>query len=135
MPEVKTQTQVPQDAPEAPGPFASDQVIPTLIMIAIAILSGVMNFMQKVKAGQARWMNLTELVGELFTSAICGLLAYWLFKGFGLNEWWTAAGVGIVGHMGSRALFLFEQYGTQLVEKKLGVTSPPATNTGETHGT
>lgn len=106
------ETQVPTLPVKAPdaGPLAQGQIMPTIIMIAVAVAGGVANFLHKLRTGKVRAFNLVEFIGEVFISGVAGLFAYWLFKGFGVNEWFTAAGVGIVGHMGSRALFIAEQW-------------------------
>ena len=109
MPE---ETQVPTQQTPAPdaGPLASSNLTATVIMVLIAIMGGIANFWQKLQSGKVRIFNLAEFLGEIFISGVAGLLAYWLFKGMGLNEYLTAAGVGIVGHMGSRAIFIAENW-------------------------
>ena len=96
------------------GPFTWSNLIPTLWMVAIAAAGGFVNFYGKVKAGEARAFNFMELIGEIFISAAVGLVTYWICKGFGVNEWLTAAGVAISGHMGTRGIALLEK----TVEKK-----------------
>lgn len=92
------------------APFSDANLIPTLWMAVIAALGGAANWYQKVKAGQARAFNVMELVGEILVSAFVGLVTYWICKGYGVNEWLTAAAVAITGHMGSRAIFIAEQW-------------------------
>ena len=92
------------------GPFAMKNLIPTLWMAGIAVMGGVVSFYQKVKAGNARAVNITELLGEMVTSAAVGVICFWICKGYGVNEYLTAAGVAISGHMGARAIFLAEQW-------------------------
>lgn len=79
-------------------------------VFALAILGGVVNFMRKLSQGQARIFNLAELVGEIVTSGFAGVLTFWLCENAGIAPLVTAALVGISGHMGSRALFLFEDF-------------------------
>ena len=97
------------------APFAMENLVPTLWAIAVAALGGVANFWQKVKTGKARAFNIMELVGEVLVSAFVGMVTYWICKGYAVNEWLTAAAVAITGHMGSRAIFLAEQW----IETKL----------------
>ena len=97
-----------------PSPIGVDQLIPTLIMVVIAMIGGMVNWIRKVQLGIARAFNFAELIGELFISAATGMVTFWLLKGFEVNEYFVAAGVGIAGHMGSRVWFL----GEQLLEKK-----------------
>lgn len=96
-------------------PFAMKNLVPTLWMALVAALGGVANFYRKVKQGKSRAFNVMELVGEILVSAFVGLVTYWICKGYAVNEWLTAASVAITGHMGSRAIFLAEQW----IEKKL----------------
>lgn len=90
-------------------PFSAKNIIPTIWMAAVAAIGGWVSFHQKVKAGSARYVNFTELIGELVVSAAVGTVTYWICKGFAVNEWLTAAGVAISGHMGARAIFLAEK--------------------------
>ncbi len=105
------------------GPFVAKNLIPTLWMASIAVLGGIVSFFQKVKSGKARALNITELIGEMVTSAFVGIIMYWLCKNYGVNEYLTAAGVAISGHMGARVIFLLEQRLEAWVEKKSGI--PP----------
>jgi hypothetical protein len=112
---------IEQRSPDVDAPLAPSQVAPTAIMVGIAMLGGALSFYRSVKAGKARPFNVAELVGEVATSGFSGLLAWWVFQGLNVNPYLTAAGVGVVGHMGSRALFLSEQllegWVKQLLEK------------------
>jgi amino acid transporter len=106
---MQTKESVGQLVKEPDGPLTAAQAVPTAIMFLVAMLGGFIHFYRKWKEGDVRAFNFTELLGELVVSGLCGVLAFWLFRGLGVNEWLTAAGVGIVGHMGSRALFLAEK--------------------------
>lgn len=75
-----------------------------------------MSWYNKRKAGYVRPFNIAELLGELTTSAFAGMLTFWLCESTGISPLMTAAFVGISGHMGSRAVFCFEQY----LHKKFG---------------
>lgn len=92
------------------GPFVIKNLVPTLWMLAVAIAGGAVSFYQKVKAGKARPFNLIELAGEMFVSGFVGIVVYWICKYYGVNEYLTAAGVAISGHMGARLIFLLEQW-------------------------
>lgn len=98
------------------GPFAAKNLIPSLWMAGIAAAGGAVNFYHKIQTGQVRAFNLTEFVGEIVTSGFVGVLTFWICKAFAVNEWATAAGVAIAGHMGARAIFLIEKY----IEQKAG---------------
>lgn len=97
------------------GPLTIKNLVPTLWMAAIAMVGGYVNFRTKVKQGNARAWNLTELIGEMLVSGVVGVVAFWIFRGFMVNEWLTAAGVAISGHLGSRGIFMVEK----AIEKKV----------------
>lgn len=79
-------------------------------VFGLAILGGIVNFMRKIKQGSARAFNVVELIGEIVTSAFAGVLTFWLCENASISPLVTAALVGISGHMGSRALYLFEDF-------------------------
>jgi NhaP-type Na+/H+ and K+/H+ antiporter len=101
---------VPNNQEELPVPISAGQVLPTAIMVFIAMVGGALSFWQKIRTGRSRAFNLAEFIGEIFISGFSGLMAWWVFQGLGVNQYLTAAGVGIAGHMGSRAIFLGEQF-------------------------
>ncbi len=77
-------------------------------VLVLAGLGGFVNYMHKIRHGKARPWTIIEFIGELATSAFVGLLTFYLSQAAGFSSLITAALVGISGHMGSRALFLFE---------------------------
>lgn len=94
------------------------------LMIALmGVVGGVVSFYQKVKAGQARWINLNELIGELGVSAFTGFVVGLGCQAMDFGASLTFALVGIAGHMGSRGLFLIEKLGQQWLEKKAGLAA------------
>ena len=102
------------------GPFSVQSLVPTLWMVGVAICGGAVSFYRKVKDGKARAFNLTEFIGEIFTSAFVGLVTFWICKFYGVGEYLTAAAVAITGHMGARAIFVTEQWIENKVKKTLG---------------
>jgi hypothetical protein len=79
-------------------------------VFALAMLGGVVNFMRKLQKGHVRAFNITEFIGELVTAAFAGVLTFWLGENSNMSPLVTAALVGISGHMGSRALFMMEDW-------------------------
>lgn len=77
---------------------------------AWAMLGGVVSYFQKVRQGKVHPFSVTEFVGELVTSGFVGLLTFWLCEAAEIDRLITAVLVGISGHMGSRAIFLFERW-------------------------
>lgn len=95
------------------GPFDLALIGTYAWVTAIAALGGLASFHRKVRDGEARWLNITELLGELVTSAVAGLLTYWMCRYAEINEWLAAALIGVSGHMGSRAIFMLEKWWSQ----------------------
>ena len=90
-----------------------------LWVFGLAMLGGAVSFLRKMRSGAARPWNVVEFVGELATAAFTGVITFWMCEWAGFDPLLTAAFVGISGHMGSRALFMFEQ----MLANKFGVTS------------
>ena len=71
---------------------------------------GAVSFCRKRRRGLPRPFSWLEMLVEVATSAFAGVLTFWLCEASALNPLVTAALVGISGHMGSRAIFLLEQF-------------------------
>lgn len=78
--------------------------------LAIALLGGLVSWLAKVRKGEASAWNVMQLVGELCTSAFAGLMAFWLCEWSGAPPLLSAALTGIAGHMGTRAIAVFEEF-------------------------
>jgi len=87
---------------------ATYSLITYMWMSALAGMGGFVSYYQKVKTGLVSRWSFTELIGELFTSAFCGVITFWLCEAGNFEPLITAAFVGIAGHMGSRGLFAIE---------------------------
>lgn len=85
-------------------------------VILLSIWGGIISFYRKVKEGRTRAFNIVEFIGEIATSALVGLITFYLAESAHINQVMTAALVAISGHMGSRLLFHFER----IAEEKLG---------------
>lgn len=93
------------------------------LMLATALLGGLVSWWAKVRKGEASAWALHTLIGELCTSAFAGLLAFWLCEWAGTPQLLTVSLVGIAGHMGTRAIAAFETWAqTRLGQRPL----PPA---------
>jgi len=81
-----------------------------LWVFGLSSLGGVVSFINKVKKGYARAFNIAEFMGEIATSAFAGVITFWLCENANISPLITAALVGVSGHMGSRAILLFEEW-------------------------
>jgi hypothetical protein len=86
-------------------------------VMLLSAWGGLVSFLRKQKAGKVRAFNITEFLGELMTSALAGLITFWLCEWSNTSPLLSAALIAISGHMGSRALFQFEAW----AESKFGV--------------
>ncbi len=91
-----------------PGSFDLDAVLSWMLLIGLSLWGGVASFVRKMKDGHARAWNFTELVGELVIAGFTGVLVANLCDAMGLPVPMKYALVGIMAHMGSRALFKLE---------------------------
>lgn len=96
------------------------------ITLAVALLGGVVNWIGGVRTGKYAVVQVQSLIGEMFTAAFAGLLCFWLCEAAGTNQLLTIALVGITGHMGSRAITLFEGFAAKKFNVELPSVSPPA---------
>jgi hypothetical protein len=99
------------------SPFDLAQLATYAWVVVISFLGGAAAFVRKIRAGQARPFNLVEFFGEIVVSAFAGIVTYWFCRWAELNEWASAAFVGIGAHMGSRAIFMGEQVLERLYQK------------------
>lgn len=81
-----------------------------LWVFGLSSLGGFISFINKLKKGHARAFNIAEFMGEIATSAFAGVITFWLCENAGISPLVTAALVGVSGHMGSRAILLFEEW-------------------------
>ena len=77
----------------------------------MALLGGLVGWAAKVRKGELPAWSINHLVGELATSALAGLLCFWICEWGGVAPLLTAALTGICGHMGTRALTMLEEWG------------------------
>jgi len=85
-------------------------ILTYLWVIVLASWGGAVSFYRKTRLGVARPFNLTELIGELATSAFVGLLTFWLCEAASISPLVSAMLIGVSGHMGSRAMWQFEKW-------------------------
>ena len=92
-------------------------------VIFLSIWGGVVNYVNKVKAGTATRFNITELIGDIVTSGFVGVLTFWMCQASDIDPLLTAVMVGVAGHMGARAIAKLEGYiGEKMSLNKLDVS-------------
>lgn len=96
-------------------------VVTYVWVLLLAIWGGVVNFIQRLKRGEAKAHNIVELIGEVVISAFVGVVTFYLCELSNFPQILTAALVAISGHMGTRALFVFERVIEKIIKNKAGV--------------
>ena len=79
-------------------------------VLLVSVWGGVASFLRKSKEGVVRPFNLTDLIGEVLTSAFIGVITFWLCEWGNTPPLLSAAMIGISGHMGSRGLYQLESW-------------------------
>lgn len=102
------------------SPFGYDLLVYVWV-IFLSVLGGIVNFTRKMREGKVRVFNITEFIGELVTSAFSGLCTFWLCEWANLDQLLMVVFVAISGHMGSRAIMLFERWAEDKFQKLGGV--------------
>lgn len=77
-------------------------------VVGLSVWGGIVNFWQNIKSGNKSF-SVMELVGEMSTSAFAGIVTFYLCEAVDLDDLFTAATVGIAGHMGGRTIALVER--------------------------
>ena len=88
-------------------------------VLGFSVLGGIASFSAKVRAGESRWVNIMELMGECLISAFVGVVTFLLTEGH-VPPAFGAALVAISGHMGTRAVALLEQVLTNRLTGSIG---------------
>lgn len=81
-----------------------------LFVIGMALLGGFVSWWSKVRKGELPMWSVNHFVGELATSAFAGLICFFICAWAGFPPLLTGACTGICGHMGTRALTMFEKW-------------------------
>ncbi len=91
-------------------------------VIALAVWGGAVSYLRKVRDGIIHRFMVMEFVGEIVTSGFVGILTFWLCEAANIDALITAAFVGISGHMGSRAIFMIENW----AKRRYGLDTMPS---------
>lgn len=100
-------------AAEAAKDPAGYPVLTYVWVLGLSTIGGIVNFSRKIREGHARPFNVAELLGELLTAAFAGLITFYLCEATTISGPMQAVFVGISGHMGSRAIFLIENWASK----------------------
>lgn len=88
--------------------------------LIVSIAGGAVSWWNKVRTGVIPATSVNHLIGELVTAGFSGMLTFWLGELAGAPQLMTAVMAGIMGHMGTRGIALFEEWAT----RKFPVAAP-----------
>ena len=88
---------------------ASYNMITYFWVAGLSVWGGVASYIRKVKSGVTSRFSFTELVGELVTSALAGVLTFYLCELASLPQLMSAIFIAVSGHMGANVILLFEK--------------------------
>lgn len=90
------------------------------LVLLFSVLGGFVSWYTRLKRGHARAWSVITAIGETCTSVLSGLLTFFVCTLFDTPQLLTVSMVAVAGHMGARAISLFET----AVEKRLGLADP-----------
>lgn len=97
-----------------PGePFSYENLMNWAWVLLLAIWGGVASFMRKRQDSNSRPWNIVEFIGEICISGFTGVAVAHLCDYVGAPPSLKYFMVGIMAHMGSRALFKLERIANQ----------------------
>ena len=89
-------------------------------VVILSAWGGIVAYIHKLKHESNQTFSIGALIGEVLISGFVGVITFWGCEQASFAPLWTAALVGISGHMGSRALFPLEEYLTKFIKSKFG---------------
>lgn len=107
----------PDDIPKTPTDYS---FITYAWVLVLSMWGGSVSYYRKLRSNQDDRVRLMELIGELFTSGFVGIITFWLCEQSGIPQLYSAALVGITSHMGSRAIYIAEQFVTDWIKQRWG---------------
>jgi hypothetical protein len=87
------------------------------VVLCMTLLGGFAGWYMKVRKGEIPGASLFSLIGEMATSSLAGLGAFFVCDYFGVPIGVTAAGAGLCGYMGGRAIEVAERYLKRRVDR------------------
>ena len=79
-------------------------------LVALAIWGGTVSYLGRVRDGKVAGFSFVELVGEWTVSGFAGLLTAFICVEMQFSWHLTAFFTGVSGHLGGRAIYMFESY-------------------------
>ena len=91
-------------------------------LLLLAIWGGTSNYISRIKKQKIPF-SIAELLGEWVISGFSGVITFYACIALGWGDAFTAIATGVAGHMGGRAMGMFESW---LASRIPGAKLPPA---------
>lgn len=78
-------------------------------VLFLSVWGGVVNYYQKYKDGKISKYKIIEFIGDAGTSGFAGVLTFYLCEFARIEPVLSGFLIGLSGHMGARALFIFKR--------------------------
>lgn len=101
------------------------------LVLGMSLLGGFAGWYSKVRRGELSSASLFSLIGEMATSALAGLGAFFLCDYMAVPIGVTAAITGMAGYMGGRAVDLAERILQARIVRKFGSSGPVPLDDGK----
>ena len=88
------------------------------VILGMSLLGGFAGWYAKVRKGEIPGASLFALIGEMATSALAGLGAFFVCDHFDFALGVTAAAAGLAGYMGGRAIEVAERWAQARIDRK-----------------
>jgi hypothetical protein len=102
-------------------------------LILLAIWGGTASYISRIKQGKIKAFSFVEMVGEWSISGFAGLLTAFICSEMKMSWEMTAFFTGVSGHLGGRALFMFETFVQKNILKMDFVTLSSTKKSEETN--
>lgn len=104
--------------------FEKHDLIQWLWVLGVGIAAGMVSIIHKIKTGRVSRISVFGFFGEIFSSVFFTVLTYRIAIGYGFNDDMAIGVAGMVGHMGTRVVFIFERELKNWLRSRFNIKSP-----------
>jgi hypothetical protein len=91
-----------------PGKNITYEALTYSWVLILSIWGGAASYLGKVRHGKLRF-SIVALMDDLLISGFVGVITFFLCQSAALEQWLSAAIIGVSSHMGSRAIMMLEK--------------------------
>lgn len=95
------------------------ELVNSFMILILALWGGLANYLNRLRYAKIKVFNILDFAGVITTSGFTGVVVFLLCKYNNIDQYMTAALVGISGHMGIKLVHKLEV----LLERQTLITS------------